>query len=109
MPSVKKKFVLDSRIVWVEISGLPLYAWTCSAFKKVDSLWGNLLFIDEDEESQEGSGRVCIKTTHMDKIPGKVQVQIEDEKFLVSVVEISDWIPTIQACEFEDRHEEEDD
>lgn len=33
----------------------------------------------------------------MSKIPGKSQVDIEGEKFFVSVVKVLDWIATIKA------------
>lgn len=46
---------------------------------------GQPLFIDEDEDNPTSSRRVCIKTNCWDKITGKVLVDIEDEKFIISV------------------------
>nr|GEV91254.1 RNA-directed DNA polymerase, eukaryota, reverse transcriptase zinc-binding domain protein [Tanacetum cinerariifolium] len=40
MKHVTHSFKADERIVWIEISGLPLNAWTSKAFKKIAGSWG---------------------------------------------------------------------
>nr|GFA68653.1 hypothetical protein [Tanacetum cinerariifolium] len=40
--SINQSFVIDERIVWIEISGLLLTAWNPNAYKKVASIWGEI-------------------------------------------------------------------
>ncbi|PWA78420.1 nucleotide-binding alpha-beta plait domain-containing protein [Artemisia annua] len=50
---VSKHFVVDERVLWVEILGLPLCAWSLTAFKKVAAKWGEiLLYVKEESVSK---------------------------------------------------------
>ncbi|GJU32290.1 ribonuclease H-like domain-containing protein [Tanacetum coccineum] len=51
-------FLVDERLIWLEIHGLPLGAWGSNAYKKVENNFGKFLFFDYDIESCMGMGRV---------------------------------------------------
>nr|GEY93445.1 hypothetical protein [Tanacetum cinerariifolium] len=42
-------FVFWERIVWVDIKGVPLHAWSHATFKKIGSKWGEVMDIEEEE------------------------------------------------------------
>nr|GEV19739.1 hypothetical protein [Tanacetum cinerariifolium] len=42
-------FVIDERVVWVDIEGVSMKMWTSNTFNKISSKWGELLF-DEDKK-----------------------------------------------------------
>ncbi|GJZ81656.1 RNA-directed DNA polymerase, eukaryota, nucleotide-binding alpha-beta plait domain protein [Tanacetum coccineum] len=45
-------FESDERIIWVLIKGLPIKAWTSNSFRKIASLWGELVeWEDTDSKS----------------------------------------------------------
>ncbi|GJR02583.1 RNA-directed DNA polymerase, eukaryota, partial [Tanacetum coccineum] len=46
--TVTDVYIAYERVVWIEIGGLPLNAWTSKAFKKIACSWGVPLFVDED-------------------------------------------------------------
>nr|GEV97898.1 RNA-directed DNA polymerase, eukaryota, reverse transcriptase zinc-binding domain protein [Tanacetum cinerariifolium] len=48
----------DERVVWIEIGGLPLNAWTTKTYKKIAGIWGEPLFVDEDPHDNVAMGRV---------------------------------------------------
>ncbi|KAI3785877.1 hypothetical protein L1987_45003 [Smallanthus sonchifolius] len=52
------QFVLNERIVWIEISGLP---WTERSYGKIVAKWGGFLFADEDKDESMETGRVEVK------------------------------------------------
>ncbi|CAH1448116.1 unnamed protein product [Lactuca virosa] len=62
---------------------------------KVATIFGEVLFLDDDENETVAIGRVCIKTKDMVKIDGKVQVDINGMEFIVSVSETANWTPSI--------------
>ncbi|GJY77774.1 RNA-directed DNA polymerase, eukaryota [Tanacetum coccineum] len=93
---IHHSFVLDERVVWIEISGLPLNAWSPKAFKKIASIWGTPLFVDEDPNETVSIGRICIKTKIHDHINEKCKVIVLGNSHSVSVKEFADWNPDIK-------------
>nr|GFB12091.1 RNA-directed DNA polymerase, eukaryota, reverse transcriptase zinc-binding domain protein [Tanacetum cinerariifolium] len=81
-------FVVDERVIWIEVSGLPLCAWGSSAFKKIANLFGKFNFFDDDVEDSMCMGRACITTKIQSLISEKVNVTIKDSNFNVYVKEI---------------------
>ena len=79
---ISKTFKVDERIVCVELDGLPLSAWTSNAFKNVAGIWGDPLFIDEDQNECLANGRVCIKTKIHESISDVCSVSINNENFV---------------------------
>ncbi|KAL4568860.1 hypothetical protein LXL04_024477 [Taraxacum kok-saghyz] len=61
--ALHKDFVIHDRLAWVEIIGLPMCAWNPCVFKKVASIWGVVLFSDDDESNCMSIGKVCIQTS----------------------------------------------
>ncbi|GKE64607.1 RNA-directed DNA polymerase, eukaryota, nucleotide-binding alpha-beta plait domain protein [Tanacetum coccineum] len=61
---VTHDFVCDERIVWVNIEGIPLYAWSRETFSRIGNKWGETLDIEDTNETSFGRKRVCIKTKH---------------------------------------------
>nr|GEY59169.1 RNA-directed DNA polymerase, eukaryota, reverse transcriptase zinc-binding domain protein [Tanacetum cinerariifolium] len=74
-------FVVDERVIWIEVSGLPLCAWGSSAFKKIANLFGKFNFFDDEVEDSMCMGRPCITTKIQSLISEKVNVTIKDLNF----------------------------
>ncbi|KAI3801788.1 hypothetical protein L1987_29903 [Smallanthus sonchifolius] len=72
-------FVVNDRTVWVDIQGLPLCAWSVKRFSKVETLWGEVFFLDEDFDDCQSSGRVSIRTNEKNVIRKNVSVNIEEK------------------------------
>ncbi|GJY45692.1 RNA-directed DNA polymerase, eukaryota, reverse transcriptase zinc-binding domain protein [Tanacetum coccineum] len=81
-------FTVDERILWIEISGLPLCAWGSNAYKKIACSFGKFLFFEKEDSSALSSGRVCISSKSHDLIYENVQVEINNELFEATVQEI---------------------
>nr|GEZ82748.1 RNA-directed DNA polymerase, eukaryota [Tanacetum cinerariifolium] len=108
-------FGLDERVVWMEISGLPLKAWTPSAFKKIVNSWGSPLFIDDDPNETVSTGRVCIKTRIQGHINEFCIVNVLGKTYNVYVKEFAGWAPDIKETDSTtysnsemDKHEKHD-
>nr|GEX11484.1 RNA-directed DNA polymerase, eukaryota, reverse transcriptase zinc-binding domain protein [Tanacetum cinerariifolium] len=42
-------FVLDERITWVDIEGIPLMMWSDNTFKKIAAKWGSIIYMKNVE------------------------------------------------------------
>ncbi|GJT27574.1 RNA-directed DNA polymerase, eukaryota [Tanacetum coccineum] len=89
-------FKVDERILWIEVSGLPLCAWGSMAYKKIASSFGKFLFFEKEESTALSSGRLCISTKSHQFISEIVHVDIKNEYFEVSVQEIGSWSTKIK-------------
>nr|GEX97041.1 RNA-directed DNA polymerase, eukaryota [Tanacetum cinerariifolium] len=80
-------FVTKGRIAWIEIEGIPLKIWSDNTFKRIAAKWGELLDIDDHEETCFHSKRLCILTKDYRSIledfkivfRGKTNDQYDDE------------------------------
>nr|GEY97179.1 RNA-directed DNA polymerase, eukaryota [Tanacetum cinerariifolium] len=50
LTNAQPDFVAKERIVWVDVEGVPLHAWTRSTFHKISSKWGEMVEIEEGYE-----------------------------------------------------------
>nr|GEX59955.1 hypothetical protein [Tanacetum cinerariifolium] len=55
---VPQDFVCKERVVWVDIEGIPLNAWTRDTFKKIGKKWGETLDIEDSSDSLFGRKRL---------------------------------------------------
>nr|GEZ13930.1 RNA-directed DNA polymerase, eukaryota, reverse transcriptase zinc-binding domain protein [Tanacetum cinerariifolium] len=81
-------FKVDERILWIEVSGLPLCAWGSNAYKKIASSFGKFLCFEKEESTALSSSRICISTKSHQLISKIIQVDINNEIFVASVQEI---------------------
>ncbi|GKA63264.1 hypothetical protein Tco_0762870 [Tanacetum coccineum] len=93
--SVSPSFVVDERLIWIEISGLPLCAWGSNALKKVISLFGKFKFFDSESDDIMSMGRVCIATKLPPSVSETVSVVINGKTFDVHVKETRIWSTSI--------------
>ena len=107
--NVSRQFVVDDKVIWVEISGMPLGAWSCEAFTKVAAKSGEVVFFDKNATGGIGKGRVCVRMDRKTKITDNVMVELEGIKHLVEVKEIGTWMPNgvqLSDQELSDDHNE---
>ncbi|GJV37921.1 nucleotide-binding alpha-beta plait domain-containing protein, partial [Tanacetum coccineum] len=54
------EFVPEGRLVWVELDGVPFKFWSGPTLKRIAAKWGELLDVDNYDESNLHSKRICI-------------------------------------------------
>ncbi|GJV39139.1 RNA-directed DNA polymerase, eukaryota [Tanacetum coccineum] len=55
-------FIIDGRVTWVEIKGIPLKLWYENTFNRIASIWGTLLHIKDQDDECYHRKRICINT-----------------------------------------------
>ncbi|GJW24719.1 RNA-directed DNA polymerase, eukaryota [Tanacetum coccineum] len=91
---VIQDFVSDERVVWVDIEGVPLYAWSRETFSRIGKKWGEMLNIEDSYDSSFGRKRVCIITKHPVSILESFKIIAKGKVFMVRVKELFTWNPT---------------
>nr|GFB42267.1 RNA-directed DNA polymerase, eukaryota [Tanacetum cinerariifolium] len=51
---VPQDFVSKERVVWVDIEGIPLYAWSSGTFSRIGKKWGEMLDFEDSSDSSFG-------------------------------------------------------
>nr|GEZ60989.1 RNA-directed DNA polymerase, eukaryota, reverse transcriptase zinc-binding domain protein [Tanacetum cinerariifolium] len=84
-------FAVKERLLWIEVEGVPLCAWNQSTFKKITSRWGDLIFLDDADESNRFSMRLGIKITHAPLVFESIVVDLSGVDHCIRVRELSSW------------------
>nr|GEZ81403.1 RNA-directed DNA polymerase, eukaryota [Tanacetum cinerariifolium] len=58
--NAQNDFVASDHIVWVDIEGVPLHAWSHATFHKIGSQWGEVMEIEEDYESVKNESDINV-------------------------------------------------
>ncbi|GJV29254.1 RNA-directed DNA polymerase, eukaryota [Tanacetum coccineum] len=86
-------FVSRERVVWVDIEGVPLHAWSRSTFIKIGSRWGEVLELEENKDDCFARKRICIKTKKEDNILEKFKIIVRGKVFVLRAKELFVWSP----------------
>ncbi|PWA70291.1 hypothetical protein CTI12_AA290280 [Artemisia annua] len=93
---VMRNIVVDERMVWIEIEGLPLCAWGSEALKKIGRVFGTFMFFDNDSGENVSCGRLCIRTSHKSIISEMINVVVAGVSYMVRIHEVGIWSIDIQ-------------
>nr|GEW05404.1 putative RNA-directed DNA polymerase, eukaryota, reverse transcriptase zinc-binding domain protein [Tanacetum cinerariifolium] len=96
-------FVPDGRIAWVEVEGIPLKYWSGFTFKRIASKWGQLLDVDDYDEVNFHSKRLCIHTKVRENILETIKIAHRGKVYWLRADEVSGWTP-----DFAEEVEEDD-
>nr|GFB64403.1 UvrD-like helicase, ATP-binding domain, P-loop containing nucleoside triphosphate hydrolase [Tanacetum cinerariifolium] len=89
---VSHDFIIDERVTWVEIKGMPLKMWSKNTFNRVASKWGVLLDVDDKEDGCLHSKRICINTKVSTKIFESFKVIYRGKVVWVKAIEVPGWV-----------------
>nr|GEY80269.1 RNA-directed DNA polymerase, eukaryota, reverse transcriptase zinc-binding domain protein [Tanacetum cinerariifolium] len=81
------------RIVWIDVEGIPLRAWSKTTFNKITRKWGELVFMDDSNSANKYSLRICVKTTFFHLIAESLKVIIKGKVYVVRAKEVTGWVP----------------
>ncbi|GJW13276.1 RNA-directed DNA polymerase, eukaryota [Tanacetum coccineum] len=94
-------FVCDERITWVSIEGLPIKAWTPNSFRKIASLWGEIVEWEDSDSFALSNKPLCLKTKTDDYINERRKVIIQGKFYWIRAKELYPWTPSF----IEDKHD----
>ncbi|PWA94746.1 hypothetical protein CTI12_AA055830 [Artemisia annua] len=97
-------FVLDERIMWVDIEGVPLKIWSDNTFKKIAAKWGSMIYMENADTGFLHSKRLCILTSVTLNIFESFKIIYKGKGFWVRAKEVTGWVP-----DFDDQCEENSD
>ncbi|GJQ99098.1 RNA-directed DNA polymerase, eukaryota [Tanacetum coccineum] len=86
-------FMIDERVAWLDIEGVPLKAWTKNTFTKISAKWGEFLFEEDKENYCLNSKRLCIKTKMEGNIFESFKIIVHGKIHWIRVKEVSSWVP----------------
>ncbi|GJU06692.1 RNA-directed DNA polymerase, eukaryota [Tanacetum coccineum] len=98
----------EGSIIWVEVEGVPFKFWSEKTFKRIASKWGELLDIDDKEESCFHSKRLCMYTKHQLNIFENFKLIYQGKVFWIRAKEVPGWVPELlEGSDTEDNSEDE--
>ncbi|GJV89336.1 RNA-directed DNA polymerase, eukaryota [Tanacetum coccineum] len=89
-------FVNNERIIWVSVEGLPVKAWTHNSFRKIASIWGELVEWEDDEHTSFSCKNLCLKTKMDVVINDKRKIIIHGIAYWIRVKELDAWVPDFE-------------
>ncbi|GJZ00892.1 RNA-directed DNA polymerase, eukaryota [Tanacetum coccineum] len=86
-----------NRIVWVDIEGVPIHAWSRATFNKIGSKWGQVMEIEECKDDLFARKRICIKTSQEDNILERFKIIVKGKVFVIRAKELFVWSPNFKV------------
>ncbi|GKA07971.1 RNA-directed DNA polymerase, eukaryota, partial [Tanacetum coccineum] len=86
-------FVSEDRIVWMDIEGVPLKAWSRETFIKIGKKWGETLDLEDNTATSFGRKRICIRTNHATSIFESFKIIVKGRVYMVRAKELFTWNP----------------
>ncbi|CAH1435649.1 unnamed protein product [Lactuca virosa] len=83
------------RVIWLELLGFPCCPWNDAAVSKIAKTWGDVCFLEEDDEAPLDIQRVCIKTVKPSLIREKIKFVAHGIEYAVVARELSNSEPDI--------------
>ncbi|GJV39798.1 RNA-directed DNA polymerase, eukaryota [Tanacetum coccineum] len=89
----KTDFKVDERVLWIDVEGVPLVAWTNKNFIKIAKRWGDMLFSEDSEDNNLWRKRLCVVTKVEEFIMESFKIIIKGKVSTVRAREIIGWTP----------------
>nr|GFC33134.1 RNA-directed DNA polymerase, eukaryota [Tanacetum cinerariifolium] len=89
--NVQAEFVAKEWIVWIDIEGVPLHAWSRATFAKIGSKWGEMMDLEDGSDDLFARKRICIKTNHASNILENFKIIVKRKVFWVRAKELFVW------------------
>ncbi|KAL4574379.1 hypothetical protein LXL04_021208 [Taraxacum kok-saghyz] len=86
-------FVVMERIVWLDVEGLPIRAWSKGAFRQIVSKLGVVMQLDDDLGEDVYKNRICVLSSHQNIISETLNIRVDGMMFVVR------WTPTFSKGE----------
>nr|GEV62685.1 nucleotide-binding alpha-beta plait domain-containing protein [Tanacetum cinerariifolium] len=96
-------FVIDERVIWVEVEGVPCKWWSRNTFSCIACRWGTLLNGEELEEKGYHSNRIFIRTKLKTIVFDSFKMVYRGMTCWVRAIDVPGWVP-----DFEENGEEGD-
>ncbi|GKB18517.1 RNA-directed DNA polymerase, eukaryota [Tanacetum coccineum] len=93
--NAQNDFVASDRIVWVDIEGVPLHAWSHATFHKIGSQWGEVMELEDGNEDLFAR-KLCIKTKHANNILDSFKIIVKGKVFQIRAKELFVWSPSFK-------------
>ncbi|GKA57086.1 nucleotide-binding alpha-beta plait domain-containing protein [Tanacetum coccineum] len=100
-------FILEERVIWVEIEGVPCKWWSKNTFNRIASRWGTILNAEELEEGGFHSSRLCICTKSKTAVFESFKMVYCGKVCWVRAIEVPGWVPDFEE-DCEDEYESND-
>ncbi|GKD72028.1 RNA-directed DNA polymerase, eukaryota [Tanacetum coccineum] len=92
--NAQSDFVAKERLVWVDIEGVPLNAWSRSTFQKIGSKWGEMVELEDGYDDLFARKRICIKTSQTENILESFKITVKGKVFWARAKELFVWSPS---------------
>ncbi|GJX53042.1 nucleotide-binding alpha-beta plait domain-containing protein [Tanacetum coccineum] len=99
---------LKIRIVWIDVEGIPFKFWSGPTFRRVAAKWGQLVDMEDHDDSNVYSKRLCILTKVHDNILESFKIVFRGRVYWLRANEVPGWTPDFTEEEDEDDQSVED-
>jgi hypothetical protein len=87
------EFYTEGRVIWVDVEGIPFKLWSDNTFKRIASKRGELLDVDDQENSCYHTKRLCILSKLKSIVHENFKISFRGKIFWIRAKEVPGWMP----------------